>query len=117
MAVSQQSQTTTVTISSGGSLSTAADLKGLTVLGVQMPAGWDAAQITCQGSADGTTYGDVYSGTTEQTIGGATPAALRYIIVPPTALPGIRYLKLRSGTGATPVNQTADRVLTIITAK
>lgn len=102
----------TVTILSGASLSDALDLLGLVPLGIQMGAAWTPAALTFQGSYDGVTYANVYDNTgTEVSV---TVAASRYVTLPPTLLPGVRYIKVRSGTAGTPVAQAADRALRLM---
>jgi len=102
-----------VTISSGTSLSPAVDLGPNRTFAVIMPASWTSANLTFQGSADGINYANVYDDTgTEVTV---TAAASQYIVVSsPAKLLGIRWIKVRSGTNASPVNQGADRVVTIV---
>jgi hypothetical protein len=107
----------TVTIANGASLSGAATLTGgvTSLVGIQMPAGWTAAAITFQASADGTTYGDVYTAAgTEVTIPSVAVAASRYIALDPSDFAGMAFLKLRSGTSAAAVAQGADRIITLI---
>jgi hypothetical protein len=105
--------TTTVTIANGQSLSGAADLKGLgTPVRIDMPAAWTAANLTFQVSADGVTYQDLYDdGGSEVTV---TAAAGRSIFLQPAEWAHVRYLKVRSGTAAVPVNQGTDRLLTLV---
>lgn len=106
-----------VTITSGTSLSAAVeDLKGYTLSAIQMPAAWDAAAITLQAIAEkGGTYQDVHDdGGTEISI---SASAGQFLVLTSDAAEGIRApygVKLRSGTSATPVNQTADRELTLV---
>lgn len=104
--------TVTTTIASGASLTTAIDLGTKRLAGIIIPASWTTANLTLQASADGTNWFNVYDALgTEYTI---TAAASRAIIVPLTDMIGFRYLKIRSGTSGTPVNQTAARTLTLI---
>jgi hypothetical protein len=103
----------TVTILNGASLSDAADLRGLPLVGVVLPAGYDTADLTFQGSADGDSFADLYDRAgNELKLTGA--AASRYYVLAPGVLPGLRYIKVRSGTAGTPVAQTSDVVLTLI---
>ena len=104
------------TITSGTSLSAALDL---TLLGgvpasIQMPAAWDAANLTFQVSADGTTFQNYFdsAGAGAEIVVGA--AASRVIRLVPTDFWGIRFLKIRSGTSGLAVNQTADRALFLV---
>lgn len=90
-----------------------------TVVGVVMPAAWTAASITLMtvppltADPSAATWSDVYERDgTEYEI---TCDAGQHIILPPSELAGIRYLKLRSGTSGTPVAQGATRTITLIT--
>lgn len=111
------SGTAVATITSGQSLSSAIDVSDMAILTVYMPAAWDSAAITFTASATQTgTYGSVYDDAgTEVSITSANAVAGR-VIVDKTILEqlaGLRWLKVRSGTTATPVNQTADRAITV----
>ena len=101
----------TASISNGQSLSGAIDLGGARLAYIQMPASWTAAALTFQASADGVTYVDLYDNDGVEY--SASVAASQGIIVPLTDFLGIRYLKVRSGTSAVPVNQGGDRTLTL----
>lgn len=104
-----------VTIASGASLSAAVHLAAGMLLGVILPAVWTAANLTLQASADGVTYADVYDKAgNEVTI---TAAASRCITLDPWDFAGVRYLKIRSGTASVPVNQAADRSLTLLVGR
>jgi len=107
-------QTTTTTIANGASQSAAIDLtdRGRLLLCIQMPAAWTAANITFLASNDGVTYGPVYDQYLELTV--YNVAALAYLAVPYWKFMGMRYLKIRSGTAGTPVNQGAGRTLTLV---
>lgn len=102
-----------VTITNGTSLSDAIDLGAATLFGIQLPAAWTTANLTFQGSTDGVTYANLFdSNGTEIT---ATVAASQFVVMatPPQWI-GLRYLKIRSGTSGTAVNQAADRTLQIV---
>lgn len=101
--------TTPATIANGASLSGAVYLGEKTLLGLVMPAAWTAAVITLSVSLDGTTYVDAYDSTGTET--SYTVAASRYIALNPANLVGVRYVKLRSGTAASAVNQAAARTI------
>jgi len=102
----------TATILSGASLSSAVDTLGLVPVAIIMPAAWTAANITLQASYDGSTYYDVYDLYGTEVL--ITASTSRYIILEPDVFYAVRMVKLRSGTTGTPVNQGADRVLTVI---
>lgn len=99
------------TIANGASLSGAVDIGAARrLLSITMPAAWTAAGITLQISNDGTNYADVYDAYgTEYAM---TVAASRCVLIP-ADLRRVRYLKIRSGTSGTPVNQAAERVIAI----
>ena len=104
--------TFTATIASGQSLSAEVDLGANILLGIAMPAAWTAADLTFQVSPDGgVTWLEL------QTTSAAVDfkaAAGQFIGVDPTALRGFNALKVRSGTSASPVNQSATAVLTLV---
>ncbi len=103
-----------VTIASGGSLSGAVALPpGEYPAAIMMPATWTTANLTFQGSVDGTTFYDMYeSDGTELTV---TADASQYIVLSPDSFWGVHFLKVRSGTTGTPVNQAAARSVTVVT--
>lgn len=108
----------TVTIAAGATgLSTAVNLGAKVLCGIQMPATWVAAALTFQTSYDdGATWVDLYDDTdTEVTI--AAPTQGHYLAVDPSTFAGVTFLKIRSGTSALPVNQTATRTLTLVSRK
>ena len=103
----------TATIALSGSLSGAVAIPYThTLVGLVMPTAWDTADLTFQGSFDGTTYANLYTdGGTEVNV---PAAAGRSIYVNTAELRAYPYLKIRSGTQGTPVAQTAARVITLI---
>lgn len=108
----QRVHTVDAVIAESGSLSAAVEVAGHQIVGLVMPAGWDAAAITLQGSADGSTFGNVYDkGGTEVSL---TVAASRYVSLAGAEYAGLRSIKVRSGTAVTPVAQTAARTIKVI---
>jgi len=78
-----------------------------------MPAAWTAADITFQVSADGSTYCNLYEEDgTEFTL---TVGASYHVMISPDSLWGAHWIKVRSGTAGTPVNQAAARTITLVT--
>ena len=85
-----------------------------------MPDDWTAAPLTFQVSSDGVAYRDLYH--TQITTGAFTP----YEAIVPTVIPNsslfmppdtglsVVWLKVRSGTQQTPVNQEASRTFTVV---
>ncbi len=103
----------TVTIALGTALSGIIDLGAQRLALIQTPAAWTAANFTFQvgigSNVDSLTFANMFDNTgNEYTV---TAAASETILVPFADFIGIRYLKIRSGTNGTPVNQAADRIL------
>lgn len=105
----------TVSIASGASLSGAIAIRGA-LSGIIMPAGWDAAGLTFQVSMDNTNFSNLYADGVEFTVASAAVAAGRAVSLPLNNFLGWRYVKVRSGTAASPVDQTAARNLTLALA-
>ena len=104
--------TQTVTIANGASLSDAADIEAKTLIAIDMPASWTTANLTLQASIDNSTWDNVFDSLgTEVTI---SAAASRFILLNPADFVSVRYLKVRSGTSGTPVNQGGARTITLV---
>lgn len=104
--------TKSVQILAGASLSNEVDLNGHQVVAIYMPGTWTTANLTFSASnVTGGTFNNVYdSAGNELTV---TAAASRTLVDIPELEP-IRFLRIRSGTSGTPVNQLADRTLILI---
>lgn len=100
------------TIAAGSSLSTAINVGNRVPVGMRMPSGWTTAVLTFQGSVDGTNFYDLYDDGGNEI--SATVAANRAVVLSASAFPSFPYLKIRSGTSSAPVNQAADRVITVM---
>jgi len=95
----------TATIATGAALSGAIDLGGQLLCSIALPSGWTTASLTFQASHDNVTYRNVYSTDgTELTVTSAT--ADRHVVLDPANFAGVQFVKIRSGTSGTPVNQT-----------
>lgn len=104
------------TIAAGAAVSGVVAIAGQRVAAIQMPAVWTTANLTFQGSFDGGTFADIYDEAgTEFSI---TAAASRYIGLDAGALElsGLQWLKVRSGTVASPVNQVAAAIIQLVLA-
>ena len=107
-------------ISAGGNLSAAVDLTGRQVMNIQMSPAWTTADITFQASADGITYADLWGAVmgsfaqNEVRLHASAGRLLSFQWKGRRYMRGIRYLKVRSGTSATPVAQAAERTITLI---
>lgn len=103
--------TQSVTIANGAALSNAIDILGTSLQGVLLPAVWTAAAMTFAVSFDGITYFPLFD---------STGAEVSYTVVQGHAVffptynwRMVRYLKIRSGTLASPVNQGQSTVVTL----
>lgn len=108
------------TIANGASLSGAVDLgikdSGHKVVGIVMPAAWTAANLTFQASSDNSTFNDLYDDNgTELNINAAQARAIGLRKDQSDVLGRWRFIKVRSGTTGTPVNQNAARTVEIVT--
>lgn len=108
----------TATIPAGQSLSDIVDLgPKLRAVGLIMPAAWDAAPITMQVSKDGVNFVDLYdAGGSEFSVSVAASRGVMFVngTFDVLSLLGFRWLKLRSGPSGAPVNQAAERVITVM---
>lgn len=113
-----------VTIAAGASgLSGPVDFGGLVMAGIVMPAVWVAASLSFQVSIDNATFQNLKSGTADVEINPAVSQGNSYWFgTNGTGQSGSdvhiwkawRYWKFRSGTSATPVNQTGGAVITAV---
>ena len=104
--------TKSATIANGASLSEEIDLGGYGLAAIEMPAAWTAANLTFQAaSASAGTFKNVYDAAGNQLT--VTADASRVLTDIPELAP-LRFIKIRSGTSGTPVNQGAERTITLI---
>jgi len=107
------------TIASGESLSDAIDMSAFAtnkdnyrLFDLSMPEEWTTANLTFQTSYDGVTYKNFQDGQgTEITI---VAIANVNITLDPAIFAAVPYIKVRSGTRATPVNQAAARDILLV---
>lgn len=108
------------TFALNASLSNELDLNGYQIVGIQMPASWDAADLSFQARPPGhgganTTLQDVYDSADAELV--IQAAAARFVVVTGTAmdaLMGLPYVKFRSGTTGAPVPVSAARTLDVV---
>jgi hypothetical protein len=91
------------------SLSVAFDIRGGLPAVIEMPAAWDAANLTFQTSGDGSNFFNLYDETGNEVT--VTASTSRRIRLEPSQWAGTYQMKIRSGTAAVPVTQTAARTL------
>ncbi len=108
--------TQTITIPSGSSLSDEIDCNSRVIVGFIAPAAWTTAALTIEASTDDVTWVTTLLDATLAAVGSfaSITASAGYAVDYTTLMP-YRYLRLRSGTSASPVNQGAARAFTVIT--
>jgi hypothetical protein len=103
-----------VTIPSGASISAAFQLHGQSIIRVWAPSQWTPARLTFQGSQNGNVWDNLYDHAdiemslpfTAQTSGFD-----RSYAIPLEWTMGCEFIRFRSGTALSPVNQDADRII------
>lgn len=100
-------------IANGASLSGLFYVGDGRLVGVQMPAAWTAASLSFQTSQDGTNFFDLYDNAGNEVV--VTASASRQIVL--DGFDSGIWMKVRSGTSGTPVNQGAARTLTMTVRK
>jgi hypothetical protein len=81
---------------------------------IDMPAGWDAAPITLQAQSAEGVWRPIYTDAAEYVVSTAAPG--RSIVLDQAVTFGISAVKVISGPSGAPVNQSADRLLKLVTA-
>ena len=107
----------TATIANGASVSGAVDLSKTALMGFVAPAAWTTAALNLEVSLDGSTW--VTAGVIGPDSGpvgswSAVTAGAAYAVDVASMLPWA-YVRFRSGTAASPVNQGGARIFTVIT--
>lgn len=103
------------TIANGQSLSGAVDLLASRPAFVITPDTLTDGDMTFQASYDGVNFFDLYDKDGEVKIPAAVVDVNRAISLDLSTFFSLRYLKIRTGTAAVPVVQTAQRILVIST--
>lgn len=104
------------TIASGAALAQEIDLRGWRIVAIQMPADWTAAALTFKSRPDskGVSQSVYDSGGTEVSVTAADDQYVVMLDADRVALEGLALTTVRSGTAGTPVNQGADRLVTLV---
>lgn len=95
------------------SITAAIDLADKRLVRIALPAAWTAADLTFSVSYDGINFNNLFDEFGAEVV--VKAAASRSIRLNITDWLGVKKLKIRSGTSATPVNQTTGRALRLIT--
>ena len=99
--------TLVATIAAGQSLSGTAFVNGK-LAAIIMPSVWTAAAITFSVSTDGLTWADLYDDGVERSISSANAVAGRFLALPLINWLAVKYVRVRSGAAAAPVNQSVS---------
>lgn len=126
--MSRHGNSAIITIASGTALSSALSLDvisgvpqndsvapqkvGMRLGGLMMPSAWTSAALTFQASADGVTFADLHDKYDNEIT--LTVSANNAYVLDLADWVTLPYLKIRSGTSAVPVNQSALRSLTLL---
>lgn len=102
----------TISIPASGTISDTISLVNQTLLGIQMPAAWSAADLTFRVSPDNVTFSDMFDQYGNEFV--VKASASRFIVLNPADWVGIRFLAVRSGTVGTPVTQPSARNIVLI---
>lgn len=107
--------TVTGTIADATAITPEIDLGvGKSLVGIITPAGWGTNVLTFQASpTTGGTYTDLYTLAGTEIASGSLVAS-HWHPVDPADFAGVRFLKIRSGTGAVPANQSGGDILTCV---
>lgn len=103
----------TASIAAGASLSDAVNLDDKRVHQILVPTGWNPAALTFDVSPDGTTWYELSDMSAPHQSG--VLAGGQALIVEPAIFAGLRHIRIRSGTRASPVPQAAARELGLVT--
>lgn len=105
-----------VLIANGASLSAAFEVGAGELVGIIVPSGWTAANLSFQASVDGTTFFNLYDNEGAE-ITAVVPVTTGCFLAWAPNVKAPIYLKIRSGTLGTPLNQGADRTLIAVIRK
>ena len=109
---------TVPTEAAGSSLSDAANLRDLELIGIQFPATWVDAVLTFQVSDDGTNFFDLYiDSANTQVIVTTAVNANRFVGFSANTLAQLgrwNFVKVRSGLTGAHVDQTASRTINLV---
>jgi hypothetical protein len=106
---------TTVAIASGASVSSMVDLQGAALVGFSMPAAWTAAALNIEVSSNNVDWSSPLDSTGAAVSSFASPTVSAAYALDVISMLAWRYIRFRSGTTATPVNQGAARPIRYIT--
>lgn len=102
-------QVISATILASGNISAQVNIGSKLLVGIAMPAAWDAATLSFQVSLDsGATWLELCDTAGAVSL---TAAAGQFISLDPATYRGVNAVKVRSGTSGSPSTQSADRIV------
>jgi hypothetical protein len=105
----------TVLIANNASLSAPFQLRAQPIIRIWAPSLWTTAVLTFQGSRDGANWDDLYDQANAELSLAVTqptsPTFERSYAIPREWTLGCEYIRFRSGTAISPVNQLGDRII------
>jgi hypothetical protein len=111
-------ETVNVVIANGQSLSAELDTGGRSIAAIIMPSAWTAAVLTFQGAgalaAGGGVYGDIYDDNGNELTVQASASRAIGLDQSALALSPYQFIKVRSGTSSSGVNQGGARTLQVL---
>lgn len=105
----------TITIANAASVSGTIDLVGTALVGFVMPSAWTSAALNMDVSVDGSTWAAPNDSVAAAVSSFASPVAGAAYAVDALSLLPWRYVRFRSGTTGSPVNQGALRTFQYVT--
>jgi len=105
------------TIANGASVSSVIDLNQTALIGFLMPAAWTSAALNIEVSSNNADWNVVGVYNSDQSVAStwASPVVGGAYSVDVMALLPWRYIRFRSGTSGSPINQGAARAINVIT--
>lgn len=99
-------------IRNGQSQSDNVDLGGYRLVGLSIPATFEPTTVSFLASFDGSTWNPVFDANgTEVT---ATVSTSRRVVLSPANFYGLKWVRVRGGTAASPTTVAADRTVRLI---
>ncbi len=109
-----------VTIANGASVSGSVYLNGQAIIGIVNAGTWTAAPLSFQTTADniaphaGGTWLDMYNTAGEVSLSAGVLLGTQAVLLPPSLLPSVQWVRLRSGLSAGGTNQGAARTIGLL---
>jgi hypothetical protein len=113
MMVATMSKVEVLTIASGASLSDVLDCRGFRISAIEIPSAWTAASVTfVHGMTSSGTFQKL-SADADEVVEQASASETMAVKSNAVSLSGLAFVKLRSGTAASPIAQGATRTINV----